>query len=433
MARSDVQLWFAKDELENIVTINEVNKEDNKKYCCPICGSKVNPKQGKINGWHFAHFDKSKCNNESMLHWWFKNKFLVQGDKFIVKSDIEKEYICKEILVEQSYNIGDKVYNPDITIICDSGEIVYFEMENTNKKKIEEYLDIWIELSNIVVEVDIKELVNFKDDKSMTFNALYYNDKCFNVKKSNTYYNTIGKYKEELKQNGEYNKRKIDMEKLDWFWRDVIRYKQGEVDIDYMGDLIDSICGYEKQIVYSILKKSMCSQLFKDYKTYDQKNCIHPFDKAIDKDSVLKKVVNILDRKYRKIDKDYNLELRKEATYYKSASWFRGKKRTTSHVSYYTYLILLFHKSDINNIAIESIDITNKIFEIDVIEELLEYIERGLSKHSISKKCIDCDTIFQLNFEEVKFYSEKGFNNPNRCKECRIKRRNIKYQEELHE
>jgi hypothetical protein len=267
----NVQLWFAKDENEKIVTINEIDKENkHDKYKCPLCGSNVVPRQGRINSWCFAHIDKSKCNGETMIHFWFKNKFLIKGDKFTVKADSIKEYIVKEILVEKEYQVGEQIYRPDVTVIAESGETIYFEMANTNKKKIEEYLDIWIELNNIVVEVDIKTLVNSSINNIKEFNALYYNGKCFNVKKGNTYYNTIGKYKEELKQNGEYEKRKIEIKKLDWFWKDVTRYKTREIDIVSVVDLMDNIEDDEKNIIEHILLKPSCISIIEDYICYKE-------------------------------------------------------------------------------------------------------------------------------------------------------------------
>lgn len=282
MNKNDVQLWFSKDKNGNIVTINEVDKENkHNKYTCPLCNSEVVARQGKINNWCFAHIDKSKCDSESMIHWWFKNKLIEKGDKFIVKSDVEKQYICKEILVEQSYNVGDKIYNPDVTVIAETGEIIYFEMENTNKKKIEQYLDIWIALGNIVVEVDIKTLISSTNNILPVFKALYYDDKCFNLKKDDeTYYNTIGEYKER-NINNTNNKLKQDIIKLDWLWNDIRRYKQDEVDIEYMSNLIKCIeNNNSRDVVVNILKKSNCSFLLKEYISFN-KNKINNYLKNL--------------------------------------------------------------------------------------------------------------------------------------------------------
>lgn len=42
-------------------------------------------------------------------------------------------------------------------------------------------------------------------------------------------------------------------------------------------------------------------------------------------------------------------------------------------------------------------------------------------------KCQDCGVEFVFTAREQEFYAEKGFaNEPKRCKECRIKRKNEK-------
>ena len=269
---SNVNLWFAKDIDNNIITIDEVdvNSNNKTKYYCPLCGSDLIPKatNSKLITAHFAHVDASKCNSESYLHFWFKHKFLESGDKFKVVSDKEREYVCKEILVEQSYTVGDRLYRPDVTIKTECGNVIYFEMKFSNEKKLKDYIDIWLELKNIVVEIDIKKLMS--KDKLPTFNALFYDGKCFNVKngEDNTYYNTIGKYKEDILNSMDNvdEKLKERLQKLDWFWSDVLRYKQGEKDIDYMVDLINSINEEDDRIILvKILKNKICNNIVNDY------------------------------------------------------------------------------------------------------------------------------------------------------------------------
>ena len=271
MLSSNINLWFAKNTNNDIITINEIEVKNNKeKYYCPLCGSEVIPKatNSKLITAHFAHVDASKCNIESALHFWFKHKFLESGDKFRVVSDKEREYICKEILVEQSYTVGDRIYRPDVTIKTECSNVIYFEMKFSNEKKLKDYIDIWLELKNIVVEIDIKKLMS--KDKLPVFNALFYDGKCFNVKKGedNTYYNTIGKYKEDILNSMDNvdEKLKERLQKLDWFWSDVLRYKQGEKDIDYMVDLINSINEEDDRIILvKILKNKICNNIVNDY------------------------------------------------------------------------------------------------------------------------------------------------------------------------
>jgi len=269
MAYENVNLWFAKLENGDIITIDEVNKDNKSEYYCPMCGSGLIPKAIKedaIMSSHFAHIDKSKCSQEGMVHFWFKNKLLSKGDKFIVKTDISHEYICDEVLVEQSYAVGNKIYRPDVTIVAECGTKIYFEMNYSNKKRIEEYIDIWMELGNPVVEVDVKELMNWSKDKLPEFKALFYRGKCFNVKKNNSYYNIIGKYKEKIYKDNDCNDElKERIKKLDWFWIDVNKYTKKEVDIDYMVDLIDIVEDKDREIIEEILNKPKCIDLLEKY------------------------------------------------------------------------------------------------------------------------------------------------------------------------
>jgi predicted RNA-binding Zn-ribbon protein involved in translation (DUF1610 family) len=262
----NVTLWFAKTDKDKIITINEINDINrHDKYFCPMCGSELIPKaiESKYITEHFAHIDASKCNNETMMHWWFKNKFLEQGDEFKIVTDKERSYVCKKVLIEQTYTVGDKTYKPDVTILTECGKIIYFEMDYSNKKKIQDYIDIWLELKNTVVEVDIKKLI-MRENIPM-FKALFYNGKCFNMKKNDIYYDTIGIFKEQKYAKGLNKLDKKKLEKLDWFWNDVLRYKKDEVDIDYMINVIDSIDYEDFDVVIEILNKIKCVNIFKYY------------------------------------------------------------------------------------------------------------------------------------------------------------------------
>lgn len=41
-------------------------------------------------------------------------------------------------------------------------------------------------------------------------------------------------------------------------------------------------------------------------------------------------------------------------------------------------------------------------------------------------KCRDCGTVFKVDAKEQKWFEEKGFELPSRCKACRAKRRAAK-------
>lgn len=280
MINNDVQLFWANNENNEIVIIYDLNEEDrNNKFTCPVCGSEVKPvaiggktKDGKIAqvSSHFSHFDASKCNNETALHWWFKNKILVNGDSFIVKTDKENKYKCKEVIIEQSYNTSFGIYKPDITIITECNKTIYFEMNYTNKKKIEDYLDKWLELGNIVVEVDLKMLMEASFNKSIyEFKALFYEGKCFNTKEDVKFRSFIDKYKSEYDENQQDKKYLNDLEKLHWIWVDIKKYKNNEITINELIELIRQIETDEcKTILINLLKKLKCNSIIDDYVNY---------------------------------------------------------------------------------------------------------------------------------------------------------------------
>jgi len=278
LINNDVQLFFANNEDGNIEIIYDLKEEDrNRKYSCPVCGSEVKPvcvdyktKDGetaKISP-HFSHFDSTKCNSESRIHYWTKNEFLKAGDKFSVYTYELKEYICKEVQIEQVYKVGDKQYNPDITIITESGDIVFFELSYTNKKNIKDYIDIWNQLKNIVIEVDIKTLINANKTHNYVFNALYYEGKCFDKAKNNIYDSIIGRYKRDISEKGLIDNYKDRLQKLDWFWKEVINYKKGISNLEYLTELIDYNESEEKDIIFKILSKKSCVPIYEDYINY---------------------------------------------------------------------------------------------------------------------------------------------------------------------
>jgi hypothetical protein len=290
LSYENIKLWFAKNGTEEFVYIDEINDENkHDTYYCPMCNSNLIPKATKsvkVSS-HFAHVDVSKCTPESMIHWWFKNKFIEPGDSFTVVLEKEAKYICKEVLVEQSYMVDERVYRPDVTIITECGNTIYFEMNYSNKKCVKDYLDIWIELKNIVVEIDLKSLM--ARGEIPKFKTLFYDGKCFNVKKNDVYYNTIGKYKEEKLTGVVSREIKERMKKLDWFWDDVQRYKSGITDIELICTLIDGIETEERKVIDLILMKPTCIKIMNDY--IDHKSRI-----------IYNKILKSLDDKYKDIN-----------------------------------------------------------------------------------------------------------------------------------
>lgn len=246
---NNVNLWFAKDKNDEIITIDKIN-DDNKHdiYTCPICGSDVIARKGDIKIHHFAHRDKSKCSSETMIHWWVKHKLIEVGDKFSIKinKDDIKEFTCKDILIEKEYETEFGVYKPDITIITETGEIIYFEIDYTNKKKIEEYLDRWLFLNNIVVEVSVKDMINnnVKELKTIFYNGIVYQNINSNV--VNVLRSRINKSENEF--NYKY------LHKILWLFNEI---RENNFDIQE-----------EKECVFEILDSTIDNYII-DKKTLD--------------------------------------------------------------------------------------------------------------------------------------------------------------------
>lgn len=252
----------------NISQINEDNRHD--EYECIVCGSEVIPvaPNGKIiNGNnakvtpHFKHLNADKCGQESFQHFWMKTEFIKIGDKFNIITDKTTEYICNQILFEVPINIDDRKYIPDATIKTSCGNIIHFEFNYSNKKKIKDYIDRWKKLNHIIIEVNINSMMCVFDNSIPTFKALYYEGKCFNLNndEDKLYYNTIGEYKLTEYDKDVLEIRENEIEKLDWLWDEIRRIKYENKDYNDIGNLIRSISSEEGRIIaIDILSKIKC-------------------------------------------------------------------------------------------------------------------------------------------------------------------------------
>lgn len=383
MKEENVQLWFARDTNNKIIHIKEITENiKHNKYICPLCGSEVIPRQGEEMAWHFAHKDKSKCTTESMCHFWFKHKFLEKGDTFVVKTDISKKYIVDSIEIEKEYIVNDKKYKPDVTVKTSTGEIIYFEMAYSNKKKVEDYLDTWIELGNMVVEVDIKTLSNQCFNQEKEFNALYYQGKCFNIKTiDKEYYNTIGTYKEQLIENNEYMKHKKEIEKLDWVWKDIQEYKIGNKDIEDLSDLIQSIEEINtRYIIVNILKKSKCNYILNDYIEYNENKVItiiKNINNKLKNEKITNKVTCDFIIPHSIYDRIYNLN--------DGLKLYNNNDRMCINIKEFNEECIF---QSIKNLIIEynNIEKCNLLEENKVLEYVFKYLKRKYSKYEVFDK-----------------------------------------------
>lgn len=264
----DVSLWFARNKNDEIVTIDNINKNDNKQYYCPLCGSELIPKQGNIMSWHFAHVDKSKCTIESAYHFWIKNELFKVNEKFKIYTNVEKEYICKEVLVEQSYKVKNKKYTPDITILTKCGERIFIEINHSNKKIFNKYIDIWTELNNTVLEIETESII--KSSCNKTFEAIYYNGIIDIEEFDEIYKSTIGKFKDEFSKHKKYSDKVEDLKYLDWFWRDLVAYENKDIEIDKLLDSMYVLNNHFIRVAESVLRKSKCVNIFAEISKYQK-------------------------------------------------------------------------------------------------------------------------------------------------------------------
>lgn len=264
MELNNINLWFAKDENNNIITIDKANK--NNRYFCPICGSEVIPKalESELVSPHFAHINREECGGESFVHWWTKNNLLKEGDVFSIFTNEEKQYLCKSVQIEKPYDTPFGIYKPDITIECYSGEIIFLEVGLTNTKKKSNYIDRWRHLNNIVIEFNMKNVYNLETlevNINNRFQAIYYeglkiyeSDKNYKVFKNKI--TSMEKYKDQLGD-------------IEWFIDDIYEYKMTKEDyrldgiINEIGYIKDNYT-YEHSLLVEDILKTKCNSVMKD-------------------------------------------------------------------------------------------------------------------------------------------------------------------------
>ena len=260
------QLIVALDTDGNYIHIRDV-KEDTD-YYCPCCGGIVRPRAFKddrdyMMQPHFYHLSGS-CSEESRIHWLYKNWLFRKGSQFYID---KKLYTVDSVEIEKSYTTSFGIYRPDITVILDSGKVMFFEVNFTNSKTENDYFCKWSELNNDVVEVDIKKLMNEDFNcKIPSFTFVYSNGKCFKRKYQNRddYANTIAKRKIEWKRQDKIN-YKIMWERLDWFWIKLQEFKNKNDNIEELLKSFKEISISDKEMCFDLLKRQSC------VKKYNQK------------------------------------------------------------------------------------------------------------------------------------------------------------------
>lgn len=267
--KNKVCLWFAKDNKNELITINNLNKDYNGKYYCPLCGSEVIPKaiESLEVSPHFAHIDRSKCTSETIIHWWLKNEMFKHNDKIFI--DDNKIYI-DTIDIEKEYNTTNGVYKPDITITSTKGEVIFFEINYTNKKNILKYIPIWKELGNKVVEINVHKYIT--DNGEFVCDNIF-NSICMDLD-----------YKNKVKLNSLCDKLELcnfDVDKLNsvkWFIESCFKYNLNIVDIEYIYNEFKAIYNMDdieiNKFICNVLWSSNCNVALRDIINYRYKNII---------------------------------------------------------------------------------------------------------------------------------------------------------------
>jgi hypothetical protein len=267
----------------NISQINEDNRHV--EYECIVCGSEVIPvvpngktisgENSKITP-HFKHLNAEKCGQETFQHFWMKTEFIKIGDKFNVTTDKTNEYICNQILFEVPIYIDGRKYIPDATIKTSCGNIIHFEFNYSNRKKIKDYIDRWKKLNHIIVEVNINSMMSVFDGSVPIFKALYYDGKCFNLSndEDKLYYETIGEYKLTKSDEKILELREKEIQQLDWLWDEIRKIKYESKDYNDIGELIHSISSDKgRKIAIDILSRVRCGgSILQNYVYYIKDN-----------------------------------------------------------------------------------------------------------------------------------------------------------------
>ena len=368
MSFENVNLWFAKDKNNEIMMIKDIIEENkHNEYTCPICGGLVRANTGTIKSWYFSHINADDCSSETIVHWFVKHELLKVGEKFKVKinDDIE-EYVCKEIIEEKEYNTKYGVYRPDLTVVTTTNEIIYIEVANTNGKKIKDFIDMWKELGNTVIEFKVGEVLN--GNKIEVFNSIWYVGKEYNEQLKE-----LKQVCDKEKEKYEFTKEQV--EQIDWLIDDICKYNNELIEIDELSDEIQAIKNEnQRQLVCNIVRNKKCGSVLEDYIEYNENKIYEIYD-AIYSSGILYSPNSI----YNKLYGEYTLRIK-------------------VFNEYITSKINIVYPNDLN-ILINNIKfLIGHLFKINYIKYLSKYSYEinGEYIHIYSKKYILKDILLEL-------------------------------------
>jgi len=203
MKKQEPEFLFAFDENQNLVNVNNLEREQKRKtiYTCIGCNSELIPALGKVKKKHFRH-KHIVCSGETYFHRLAKETFyqtykscLENNEPFYI--EIEQHYYCDKWLTlnnnvpckincekKQQYDLT-KYYNnikieqrdgnlkPDLLLIHKdenkSNEKVYVEIKVTHKSSEEKQksntkiIEISISSEEDIRKIETKKLIEFDD------------------------------------------------------------------------------------------------------------------------------------------------------------------------------------------------------------------------------------------------------------------------------
>lgn len=259
-----VSLFYAKDRYGNPRLIDEIDDGNrDEEYTCFVCGAQIKPRaiESDKMSKHFYHVAGSECSAESVMHYWYKEMYLKDGDKFKLLVDGQYiDYECKELIVEKTYKTLAGNYRPDATVITTSGEEIFVEYNYKNKKKKSEYVDRWTELNKTVVELNISKLDDWKEK---IFNPVFYNGESLIEDDLEMCHSMIKKCLTPEELN---NRQRVKY--LNWLLRDFRRYMMKEISIQELAVVIDNLNNVDKQCMVNMIKGLRCQNILNEYTEY---------------------------------------------------------------------------------------------------------------------------------------------------------------------
>lgn len=225
-------------------------------YYCPCCheilrARAVDKNKKFLVQPHFYHLNGG-CREESYIHWLCKTWMMIPGTIFSVNG---KDYEVETIDIEKQHKTSYGIYQPDVTILTTAGETFYIEFFYSSQKN-SDYLLKWDELGNVVLEANARQLVSQKyADEKLNFKIIYKDGYCYsNPHLTREYSDLIEKRKREWQRQDILN-YKAQWEKLDWFWSNLCRLIEGNIDITKVLDDFKKIDISDKEMCYNLLSK----------------------------------------------------------------------------------------------------------------------------------------------------------------------------------